>query len=141
MTLWFAVTFGTFFLMDFVAYATHRWVMHGPLWILHESHHLPRKGWFEANDFFSGFFAAVAILSMFFGRHEAFSSPLFAFGTGMTLYGFAYFFVHDVFTHRRVRVVDSKVPYLITVRAAHRIHHQLVGKAGQEPYGFLWFRM
>ena len=30
--------------MEGVAYAVHRWVMHGPGWVLHESHHRPRTG-------------------------------------------------------------------------------------------------
>ena len=33
--------------MELVAYLTHRFLMHGPLWFLHESHHRPREGWFE----------------------------------------------------------------------------------------------
>ncbi len=28
--------------MEGVAWATHRWLMHGPLWVLHRSHHAPR---------------------------------------------------------------------------------------------------
>ena len=30
--------------MEAVAYAAHRWVMHGPGWFLHKSHHRPRDG-------------------------------------------------------------------------------------------------
>ena len=30
--------------MEGVAYVAHRWVMHGPGWFLHESHHRPRHG-------------------------------------------------------------------------------------------------
>ena len=31
-------------LMEVAAYVTHRWVMHGFLWILHKSHHEPHPG-------------------------------------------------------------------------------------------------
>ena len=32
--------------MEAVAYVAHRWVMHGPGWFLHESHHRARPGAF-----------------------------------------------------------------------------------------------
>lgn len=41
---------GTIALMEGVAYAAHRWVMHGPGWFLHKSHHEPSTGMFELND-------------------------------------------------------------------------------------------
>ena len=34
--------------MEGVAYVAHRWVMHGPGWFLHESHHRPRDGRFAS---------------------------------------------------------------------------------------------
>ena len=30
--------------MELVAWVTHRYLMHGPLWFLHASHHRPREG-------------------------------------------------------------------------------------------------
>ena len=36
--------------MEGFAYVMHRWVMHGPGWFLHASHHRPRLGFWEAND-------------------------------------------------------------------------------------------
>ena len=38
--------------MEFVAWSTHKYVMHGFLWRLHESHHRKREGAFELNDLF-----------------------------------------------------------------------------------------
>ena len=32
----------TILAMEGVAYVAHRWVMHGPGWFLHASHHRPR---------------------------------------------------------------------------------------------------
>ena len=41
--------------MEGVAYATHRWVMHGRLgWWLHASHHRRGTGRFELNDLYGG---------------------------------------------------------------------------------------
>jgi beta-carotene 3-hydroxylase len=42
--------------MEAVAYAVHRWIMHGPGWFLHKSHHEP-SGPLEANDLYGLIFA------------------------------------------------------------------------------------
>ena len=43
----------TFFFMEFVAWATHKYVMHGFLWYLHKDHHVVNKdNKFQKNDFF-----------------------------------------------------------------------------------------
>jgi beta-carotene 3-hydroxylase len=36
--------FATFFFMEFVAWFTHKFVMHGFLWILHKDHHQTEPG-------------------------------------------------------------------------------------------------
>ena len=33
----------TFFFMEFVAWATHKYIMHGFLWSLHKDHHVTDK--------------------------------------------------------------------------------------------------
>ena len=38
---------GTFIFMEFVAWFTHKYVMHGLLWILHRDHHQGHEGFFE----------------------------------------------------------------------------------------------
>ena len=58
---------GTFIAMEGVAWSNHKYIMHGFLWSLHESHHKPRKGRFELNDFFFVFYASVAMVLMYFG--------------------------------------------------------------------------
>jgi beta-carotene 3-hydroxylase len=44
MAIWLGVllSLGTLIDMGAVAYAVHRWVMHGFGWLLHESHHRAR---------------------------------------------------------------------------------------------------
>ena len=49
-------------LMEGFAYVMHRWVMHGPGWFLHASHHRPRKGNWELNDLYFVIFATPSIL-------------------------------------------------------------------------------
>ena len=54
---------GTFFGMEFMAWFTHKYVMHGFLWILHKDHHKKdHDSWFERNDTFFIFYALVSIV-------------------------------------------------------------------------------
>ena len=58
---------GTILAMEGVAYAAHRWVMHGPGWFLHASHHRERPGKFEANDWYAAIFAVPSIVLLWGG--------------------------------------------------------------------------
>ncbi len=43
----------TFFLMEFVAWFTHKYIMHGFLWSLHKDHHqVDKDKTFQKNDYF-----------------------------------------------------------------------------------------
>lgn len=125
-----------FVLMEPVTYAAHRWVMHGAGWVLHRSHHRrarpARGGWqdrFEANDWFPVAFAGVTVAAMAVGRD---AHVVIGAGAGVTLYGAAYAFVHDVYIHRRFARVPVVAP-LEHLREAHALHHRY----GGEPYGML----
>ena len=50
------VLLGFFILMECVAWFTHKYIMHGFMWVWHESHHKPRKGAWELNDLFGFMF-------------------------------------------------------------------------------------
>jgi beta-carotene 3-hydroxylase len=123
--------------MEAVAYLMHKHVMHGPLWVLHASHHRPRSGWFEANDLFGVFFAVPSIILIYYGTHG--HPPLLALGLGMTAYGAAYFGFHDVLVHRRV---DHRYRpgsrYLQRIVLAHLVHHKTTTKEGATSFGFLY---
>jgi beta-carotene 3-hydroxylase len=54
-----ALLLASFAGMEAVAYYTHKYVMHGFLWSLHESHHRPREGLFEKNDLFAFYFTIL----------------------------------------------------------------------------------
>lgn len=41
------IVLGSFFFIEFVAWFTHKYVMHGFLWTLHKDHHYSHKGFFE----------------------------------------------------------------------------------------------
>jgi beta-carotene 3-hydroxylase len=60
-------------------------------------------------------------------------------GTGITLYGACYFFVHDLFIHQRIKVLrNSQNRYLKAIRRAHKMHHKHIGKEEGECFGMLW---
>jgi beta-carotene 3-hydroxylase len=139
VVFWLALCLGTFVAMEGVAVLMHRHLMHGPLWVLHESHHRPRAGRFEANDLFGVLFAIPSIVLIYLGTH---GQPLaLAVGVGMTAYGAAYFGFHDVVVHRRVR--HAYVPrsaYLRRIVKAHLVHHKTLTREGAVSFGFLYAR-
>lgn len=123
--------------MEGVAWATHRWVMHGPLWVLHRSHHSERKGVFEANDLFAVGFAGIAIAMFWIGAERGWSVMTWA-AAGVTTYGALYAIVHDGVVHQRwpFRVVARR-GYLKGLVQAHRLHHAVNGREGAVSFGFL----
>lgn len=121
-----------FVVMEPVTYATHRWVMHGIGRVLHDSHHQARLGRFEANDLFPVLFAAVTILAMAAGASLPSLHVLLAAGVGVTAYGMAYMFVHDIYIHRRLGRLPAWSLFE-RLRRAHGVHHLY----SNEPYGML----
>lgn len=132
------ITIGTFLIMEGITWCTHKFVMHGFLWYLHEDHHQPKyQGVFEKNDAFFVIFAIPSILLLYFGVSPSLNY-LFFIGLGIMLYGMAYFLVHDVLIHRRFKWFDNvKSPYLTGLRKAHKVHHKHLGKEDGECFGML----
>jgi beta-carotene 3-hydroxylase len=118
-----------------LAYLIHRHVMHGPLWILHRSHHRARHGGIEANDAFHVVFALPSVALIYFGlRGFPLLLPL---GLGMAAYGIANWAFHDVLVHRRIPhrwVPRSR--YLRRIVHAHHVHHRTRTRDGAESFGF-----
>jgi beta-carotene 3-hydroxylase len=126
--------------MEAVAWLAHRFIMHGFLWSLHEDHH--RKdptSFFEKNDYFFIIFAVPAMCCFAAGTYIPWLGPLFFVAVGITAYGIAYFFVHDVFIHQRLRFLrNSENFYLRAIRKAHKMHHKHLGKEDGECFGMLF---
>ncbi|VXC32239.1 Beta-carotene hydroxylase [Flavobacterium sp. 9AF] len=137
--LYILVTVGTFLLMEGVTWLTHKFVMHGFLWYLHEDHHQPKyQGIFEKNDAFFVIFAIPSIALFYFGIHPELNF-LFFIGLGILCYGIAYFLIHDVLIHQRFKwFKHTKNKYLIGLRKAHKIHHKHLGKEHGECFGMLY---
>lgn len=129
----------TFILMEGATWLIHKYIMHGFLWVLHRDHHdHSHDGPLERNDLFFVIFALPAIALLYLGA-EAGYNHLFYIGLGITLYGMAYFFVHDIFIHQRVKFLrQTDNPYLLSIRRAHKQHHKHTSKDDGECFGFLW---
>ncbi len=125
--------------MEGVAYVTHRWVMHGPGWFLHASHHRVRSGAFEANDWYAVIFATPSILLLLAGVRLGWGAGYAWVGAGIAGYGAIYFGFHDVVVHQRLP--HRYVPrwgYMKRIVQAHRLHHAVATKHGTVSYGFIW---
>ena len=127
--------------MEFYARFAHKYLWHDvwwsmpmkyrkdwnrKIWLLHESHHLPREGAFEANDIFAvaNGVPAFALCAYGFFTPGVFGGLCFGAGLGITLFGIAYMYVHDGMVHKRFPTGPlGKLPWLRRVAAGHAIHH------------------
>lgn len=124
--------------MEGFAYVMHRWVMHGPGWFLHASHHRARAGMWELNDLYFLIFAAPSILLLLGGVQLGWGDWATAVGAGIAAYGAIYLGFHDIIVHRRVG--HRHVPrssYMKRIVQAHRLHHAVETKDGTVSFGFL----
>jgi beta-carotene 3-hydroxylase len=112
---------GTVIVMEAVAYALHRWVMHSRLgWTLHQSHHRERTGWFERNDLYGVLFAIPSVLLIYAGLHGQLGDWATWVGAGIAFYGLIYFGFHDVIVHGR------------------ELHHAVESRDGAVSFGFIY---
>ena len=128
----------TFIIMEFVAWCTHKYLMHGFLWSLHKDHHdhtTPPP--LEFNDFFALIFAIPSCIFIVIGITNHWNYQ-FYIGLGILIYGIAYFFVHEVIIHQRIKwFTKLNNTYVKGIRRAHKIHHKKLGKENDENFGML----
>ena len=133
----------TFLCMEGVAWSMHKYIMHGFAWGLHKDHHKRENhnSFFEMNDYFFVFFAALSIIA--FTTWSVFNSHVaLGIGIGISIYGLVYFFIHEIFIHQRFKILThTKNTYLLSIRRAHKIHHKHLGKHDGECFGMLWVPM
>lgn len=123
-----------FAIMEFSGWAIHKYLMHGPLWSIHKTHHQPSKSWFELNDLFSLLFGSIAVILIILGI-EAFDYR-FWIGMGISLYGMLYFFLHDVLIHRRVKLFHRPGNFFLRgIFKAHQAHHKTNKKDDAVSFG------
>jgi beta-carotene 3-hydroxylase len=127
----------TFFFMEFMAWFTHKYIMHGFMWYFHKDHHQHEPGFFEKNDVFFLIFAVPSWLCIMLGLMNG-NYYITSIGFGIAIYGLSYFLMHDVFIHQRFKWFrNSNNFYLLALRKAHKIHHKHLGKENGEVFGML----
>lgn len=135
----FTLVLSAFVAMEGIAWLSHKYIMHGIGWVLHKDHHQKQAdNFFEKNDFFFLIFALPGIACLYRGLELNYNF-VFWIGLGITCYGIAYFFVHDIFIHQRFNLFKrSDSFYLRAIRKAHKVHHKYVNKEHGESFGMLW---
>src|SRR5581483_10062630 len=108
--------------MEAVAWFTHKYIMHGWGWFLHKDHHHKESnGFLEHNDFFFLIFALPGMAGLAWGIRHGFNWTFWV-GLGITIYGLAYFLVHDIFIHQRFRLFrHTNNAYFKAIRRAHKM--------------------
>ena len=127
--------------MEAVAWASHKYVMHGFGWAWHRDHHQPHDGILERNDLYALVGAAMSI-SMF-----ALGSPLVMgaqawepgtwIGLGILVYGIIYTLIHDGLVHQRWFRYVPRRGYARRLVQAHNLHHATRSKEGGVSFGFV----
>ncbi|MBP7849375.1 MAG: sterol desaturase family protein [Lentimicrobiaceae bacterium] len=129
----FLIVIAAFLFMEFVAWFTHKYVMHGFMWYFHKDHHIRDGRKVERNDFFALMFAVPSIWLIYLGFPGM--DYRFWIGFGIALYGLAYFLFHDVMVHQRVKILGNiSNRYLKATIRAHMDHHK---PHTHSNYGFL----
>lgn len=123
--------------MEGLAWLTHRYLMHGPLWALHRSHHEPGRKGPELNDLFGLLFGGLALLAFVAGARPGWA-PLWWLAAGMSAYGALYALAHDGLAHGRFPLgLKPRRGYLLRLVQAHQLHHRVRGRDGAVSFGFL----
>ena len=132
-----SIILATFLFIEFVAWSVHKYIMHGFLWYLHKDHHqVDKNKILQKNDAFFLIFAIPSAILIIYGI-ENFSYQLYI-GIGIALYGLAYFVVHEIIIHQRVKIlsrIDNK--YIRAIRFAHKVHHKKLEKENSDSFGML----
>ena len=139
-----ATVIATFLAMEFVAWSSHKYIMHGFGWGWHRDHHEPHENRLEKNDLY-GLVGAAMSISMF-----AIGSPLVMgksawdpgtwIGLGILFYGIVYTLIHDGLVHQRYFRWVPKRRYAKRLVQAHKLQHATIGKEGGVSFGFVFAR-
>ncbi|SHI02834.1 beta-carotene 3-hydroxylase [Chryseolinea serpens] len=138
LSICFCIVIGTFLFWEFVAWFTHKHIMHGFLWTWHKSHHTIHQQVLEKNDWFVVVFSLPSIGLLYYFSLVIYSPYGIAVGVGVFFYGVFYIIFHDVIVHQRIKWRPKKrSSYLQRMINAHYIHHGKHTKEGCEAFGFL----
>ena len=123
--------------MELASWFIHKYIMHGPLWNIHKTHHQHNETALELNDVFTLFFGGIAVVLIIWGL-ETGNMLMAGAGTGISLYGCTYFVLHDLLIHRRIKLFKrSRSSFLNALAEAHRDHHKSRVKEKGTSFGLL----
>jgi len=138
------IVIATILAMEAVAWASHRYVMHGFGWAWHRDHHEPHGGPLEKNDRYALVGAAASIVMFAFGSPWIMGGGAWEPGTwiglGILGYGIIYTLIHDGLVHQRYFHWVPRRGYARRLVQAHRLHHATIGKEGGVSFGFVLAR-
>ena len=127
--------------MEFVAWSSHKYVMHGFGWGWHRDHHEPHDKLLEKNDLYAVFGAAMSITAFTVGSPLVLGAnawwPATWIGIGILAYGVIYTVIHDGLVHQRYFRWVPKRGYAKRLVQAHKLHHATIGKEGGVSFGFV----
>ncbi|MGE5952225.1 MAG: sterol desaturase family protein [Qipengyuania vulgaris] len=136
------IVIATVIAMEWVAWASHKYIMHGFGWAWHRDHHEPHDNLLEKNDFYAIFGAAMSISMFALGSEwvlgDAAWWPATFIGLGILFYGIIYTLVHDGLVHKRYFKWVPKKGYAKRLVQAHKLHHATIGKEGGVSFGFVF---
>ena len=139
-----AIVLASIFAMEGVAWASHKWIMHGFGWGWHRDHHEPHDRFLEKNDRFALVGAAISITFFALGSPlvlgESAWPPGTWIGLGVMGYGVIYTAVHDGLVHQRWFRWVPRSGYAKRLVQAHKLHHATIGKQGGVSFGFVFAR-
>ena len=129
--------------MEIIAIFTHKYIMHGPGWFLHKSHHinyLNNKNKYELNDIYFIFFSSPSIICIMYGFYNN-NYIILTIGIGILIYGLIYIFLHDLMVHQRFGVkMKIQNSYFKKIKKAHLKHHSTKHKDGATNFGFITYK-
>lgn len=138
------IVLATILAMEGVAWASHKYIMHGFGWGWHRDHHEPHDKILEKNDLFAFVGAALSISMFALGSDwvlgDAAWWPATWIGLGVLFYGVIYTLVHDGLVHQRYFRWVPKRGYAKRLVQAHKLHHATAGKEGGVSFGFVLAR-
>ena len=139
-----AIVLITVLAMEFVAWSSHKYIMHGFGWAWHRDHHEPHDNVLEKNDLYGVVGAAMSISMFMLGSPlvlgDAAWLPATWIGVGILIYGIIYTLIHDGLVHQRYFKWVPKRGYAKRLVQAHKLHHATIGKQGGVSFGFVFAR-
>lgn len=132
----------TILAMEGVAWASHKFIMHGFGWAWHRDHHEPRDEALEKNDLFGLIGAVISIVMFMIGSPLVLGAeawrPATWIGLGILGYGIIYALVHDGLVHQRYFRWVPRAGYAKRIVQAHKLHHATIGREGGVSFGFVF---